>query len=232
VLALGSIAWAAKDRVPGATRYERLRALDGNRDGAVSAEEYERAHRQRFAQHDANKDGVLDANEILSPRPARGGRGDPAERLLKRFDANADGRLTKEEHEAGQRAAFAKRDKNGDGRISADEAPRGFRGRARVSQETTLEASLQRSAQRFARYDANRDGAIEAGELAKELAERREYFARRAMHRYDVNRDGKVTPEEHIAPVRQRFLGLDLDDSGRISADDLPPDVRASWNAP
>ena len=232
--AVGAIAAAGKGGFGGFGHFDRLKSLDQNRDGAVTPEEYAKGQQLKFMERDANKDGVLDAQEIAAVKAGRGRGGDKAERLMTRFDANKDGRVTREEFEQGQRATFAKRDKNADGKLSADEAPRWFKGRRAGNgpETTTFEGMLQKGADRFARLDANRDGSIEAGEIAAMEAERHDNQIKKAMHRFDANRDGKVTPEEYMAPARQRFSMLDLDDNGRITAEDLPPDVRGQWKAP
>ncbi len=69
---------------------------------------------QMFNRLDANDDGVVDASELAN---ARGGR------MLARFDADADGRITREEFDVGLAAAFKAMDKNGDGVVTADERP-------------------------------------------------------------------------------------------------------------
>ena len=69
---------------------------------------------QMFDRLDANDDDVVDASELAN---ARGGR------MLTRFDANADGRITREEFDIGLAAAFKAMDKNGDGVGTADERP-------------------------------------------------------------------------------------------------------------
>jgi hypothetical protein len=69
---------------------------------------------QMFSRLDANEDGVVDASELAN---ARGGR------MLARFDADADGRITREEFDVGLAAAFKAMDKNGDGVVTADERP-------------------------------------------------------------------------------------------------------------
>ncbi len=69
---------------------------------------------QMFNRLDANEDGMVDASELAN---ARGGR------MLARFDADADGRITREEFDVGLAAAFKAMDKNGDGVVTADERP-------------------------------------------------------------------------------------------------------------
>lgn len=69
---------------------------------------------QLFERLDANHDGVVDATELAN---GRGGR------MLTRFDADNDGRITRAEFDAGVQAEFKTLDKNGDGVVTADERP-------------------------------------------------------------------------------------------------------------
>ena len=69
---------------------------------------------QMFDRLDANDDDLVDANELAN---ARGGR------MLTRMDADADGRVTRDEFNIGVDAQFKTLDKNGDGVVTADERP-------------------------------------------------------------------------------------------------------------
>lgn len=213
-------------------RFERLKGLDENRDGAVTAEEFSKQQRDRFAKRDVNKDGRLSADELVYARS--GGKASPqdrADRYVKRYDANADGKVTAEEVEAGQRAWFAKRDANGDGKISSSEAPRWFSRRNVAGAVPTLQSAVDKGLKRFKAMDVNADGAVDAGEISSGMAEQRAYRVKRAMHRLDKDQDGNVSEEEFVHQARERFLSLDLDNNGRITAEDLPPQARLDWNA-
>ncbi len=43
---------------------EKIRAIDGNKDGAITAVEHETASRDKFAKMDTNRDGNLTAAEL------------------------------------------------------------------------------------------------------------------------------------------------------------------------
>ena len=77
---------------------ERILTWDANDDGVITRDEAPDWMTERFDQIDTNADGMLEADELQNMRP--GGRGrprfQPAERL-KQFDADGDGRLTREE---------------------------------------------------------------------------------------------------------------------------------------
>jgi Ca2+-binding EF-hand superfamily protein len=50
------------------------------------------------------------------------------------------------------------------------------------------------------------------------------------MHRSDADKDGRITLDEFTARAAKRFATLDLNNDGRIAADDLPPGERWSWD--
>ena len=118
---------------------ERIRGWDANDDGFVARSEVPEPTRDRFDRMDENGDGVLEAGEIeslparmgpgrggrgdrggLGGRGGRGTRGDPIARL-RSFDANGDGRITRDEIPEQAGGMFDRVDTNGDDVITADE---------------------------------------------------------------------------------------------------------------
>jgi Ca2+-binding EF-hand superfamily protein len=129
------------------TAVEQFQKIDLNKDGRLTLDEIQAAHREhaaaRFAEKDANKDGKLERTEV--PRMP--------DEMFKRLDANNDGALTPDELAAkGARFAehaqkrFQHEDANGDGAISQDE----------------VIAAVDK---RFARMDKNGDGVLTQDEL-------------------------------------------------------------------
>lgn len=82
------------------------------------------------------------------------------EHYLERMDRDGDGRVSLSEYQDWMGYAFARMDRNGDGVLSAAEQP-GGRGEA-----ISRAAHRARLAARFHRQDANRDGFLDARELA------------------------------------------------------------------
>ncbi|MGQ0674158.1 MAG: EF-hand domain-containing protein [Hyphomicrobium sp.] len=244
----------------GVGRYEKIKRLDVNRDGVVSAEEFARQWQERFARQDTDKDGRLGAVEMsgaaarkgqdqdqsqgqsgdqdqrqaltAAPAQTKAGGGERNERLLKRYDSNADGRVTWAEFEAGRRKWFQKLDKNGDGKVEDTEAPRYMKRQAESKKGiSTLDAMLESAQARFKRMDTNGDGVVEMGEAAGGDATRREARAKRMLGRLDADKDGKLSAQEYMAPASERFQKLDVDRDGRITEVDLPVEARAMWQA-
>ena len=79
---------------------------------------------------------------------------------LARMDADGDGRVALVEYQDWLTYAFDGMDRDGDGALAAGELP-GSRG-----EPVTRIAHRQRLALRFAKQDANRDGFLDARELA------------------------------------------------------------------
>ena len=79
---------------------------------------------------------------------------------LSRMDRDGDGRVSRDEYLAWMGYAFEKMDRDGDGVLSAAELPGG------KGKPVSLAEHRRRLAERFARQDANRDGYLDARELA------------------------------------------------------------------
>ena len=114
---------------------DRIRGWDANDDGLVAYSEVPEPMRDRFNRMDENGDGVLETEEIeslparMGPGTGRGGRSgrggssmqrDPLARL-RAFDADGDGRITREEIPEQAGRMFDRVDANGDDVITEGE---------------------------------------------------------------------------------------------------------------
>jgi Ca2+-binding EF-hand superfamily protein len=225
---------------------ERLKAMDANQDGVITVEEFLGRRDATLARLDRNGDGAIDATEFEAM--AKEGTDYRAKRFMKRFDADRDGKVTKEEFSKSRRDRFAWRDLNDDGRIGLEDMPPSAReragrwaDRAKEAQESkdgkeaqeqkggrgfTLERILGRSDRQFSRLDRNGDGVIDMSDLQSAASERMAFASQRFFRRYDADRDGKVSRDEFNRSARERFVQLDLDDDGKITEADLPPMMR------
>ncbi len=79
---------------------------------------------------------------------------------LSRMDRDGDGRVSRDEYLAWMGYAFEQMDRDGDGVLSSAELPGG------KGKPVSLEQHRQRLVERFVRQDANKDGYLDARELA------------------------------------------------------------------
>ena len=217
----------------------------------MTQDEFDATTRARFARLDKNSDGVIDASEIeaaLARRVERRGKdgGRMGQRLMRAFDTDRDGKVTKEEFMASVRARFAQLDLNNDGRITDDDLPPVMRGRNILAGEgsgrgpgrrilrllrdadtnkdgvVTLDETLAAADKRFARLDRNKDGIVDKADGDALRAETVDYRVKRFIHNFGADSDGKVTKEQFAAKARERFARMDLNNDGTISRDERP----------
>lgn len=99
----------------------RLRWADANGDGKVTLEQFTARRERRFVELNADSDGELLLEELFKPMQV--GADHKARRIMTRYDADGDGKITKDAFIKPAPRRFATRDFNGDGKISEDELP-------------------------------------------------------------------------------------------------------------
>lgn len=104
--------------------------------------------------------GLMLAGVLLAAAGAATAQVTAAGDYLARMDTDGNGRVSLDEYQAWMGYAFAQMDRNRDDRLTPDELP-GGRGR-----EISLVEHRQRLADVFQRQDSNRDGELDARELA------------------------------------------------------------------
>jgi len=159
------------------------------------------------------------------------GRG-PAGFGLLEFDANADGKLTKAEFDAAQRARFTEIDVNKDGTATAEEfqTVRKAKGEARRAEMTRT---------RFAALDTDKNGQVSQSEFAAGSARPDGYKGPRHGGRgpgmagrpgldgaklpgqRDADADGKMTFAEFSAPGAEAFARADTNKDGTVTITEL-----------
>jgi Ca2+-binding EF-hand superfamily protein len=168
--------------------------LDKNKDKKLSHEEASQLPPQFFDRFDTNHDGFIDEEEwnAMRTRFAGGpGGGGPrtGESLTKLLDANADGKVSREEF-AKIVSLFDTLDKDHNGELTAEEL-NGFN-RAVNDAQTQATGGVELN-NLFEKYDKNKDGKITAEEIGNE----------RIFKSLDLNKDGEITRAEADTALKQ-----------------------------
>lgn len=181
--------------------------------GPLSKADFETRTRERFARLDKNSDGVIDVAEIeasitegMGRRMERAGlkAGELGQRMLRRFDTNKDGRVTKDEFLAEVKRNFAEMDLNNDGRITDDDLPPMMRGRGVLSGGPGM-GGPGMAGPGMGMGAPGRGGM---GPMA---------FLRDA----DANKDGVITLDEAVAAAEKRFATMDRSKDGVVDQADF-----------
>lgn len=144
--------------------------LDVDGDAVITVEEYLAPFANTVARKDRNDDNVLDAED----RGRKKHRGRGAGRMMERFDANKDGKLTQDEINDTRKNQHAKHDANKDGKLDLAEfkvrwveftQPRMVRGFQRIDTDgdaaITVEEYLKPFSTVVAKMDRNEDGVLD-----------------------------------------------------------------------
>jgi len=160
----------------------------GMRGGPTTRAEVEEKVKTRFAEIDANKDGVITREEADAFRDAR--QKQMHDEMFDRLDANKDGQISREEFDSFHRGgAMAER---GDAR--QDMA--GEVGHGRM-EHGMGRGGMMMHGDLFAKADANGDGKVTLSEATSKALE--------LFDQADANHDGTVTPEERRAAFKARM---------------------------
>ncbi|PYT04132.1 MAG: hypothetical protein DMF60_16230 [Acidobacteria bacterium] len=176
--------------------------LDKNKDKKISKDEFpSQFPPQAFDRLDTNHDGFIDEEEwkAMTAQFSGGGRGGgdrmmaggprAGESLTKFMDANADGKVSREEF-AKILSLFDILDKDHNGELSQDELNGFFRAVNEAQTQATGGVEVNNL---FEKYDKNKDGKITAEEIGNE----------RIFKSLDLNKDGEVTRAEADTALKQ-----------------------------
>jgi Ca2+-binding EF-hand superfamily protein len=94
---------------------------DADNDGSVTREEFSAARTGQFAKLDRNSDGYIDSNDVPKRLAARRQQKGGGDFMVGQFDADGDGKVSKEEFVNGPTLAFDRADTNKDNVLDAKE---------------------------------------------------------------------------------------------------------------
>jgi Ca2+-binding EF-hand superfamily protein len=121
MIGLTVLAAAGPAAARGPAQHPRLfAALDQNKDGAVTREEYGAFRDREFARFDSNKDGAVGRDEFMAAERGHG-RAAARDAQFKAINKSGSGSISKAEWDARTDALFAQRDRNKDGKLTPDE---------------------------------------------------------------------------------------------------------------
>jgi len=223
-----------------AQRVQAFKNMDENKDGKISLAEY-RGPTRAFARIDVNHDGVITAGEAKHAFQASVGRFVIATRF-RTLDANHDGMISATEFK-GPKAAFAKYDRDKNGLIGPVEYAKMIRERAAAMQVATAKPVPTPAKPVAVVTKTNVVKPVKTTSIpAKPVAAVTKTNAVKPVNTtstlksvmpatndtrlnrilaMDTNKDGKVGMGEYFKAVEARFVFLDQDKDGYITACDL-----------
>jgi Ca2+-binding EF-hand superfamily protein len=218
----------AGDRRGGARRLQELMAMDADKDGRVSREEYK--GRVAFDRLDADKDGFLSREDFQARARAE------TEARFKERDKDGDGKVARAEF-PGTDDAFKALDRDGDGSITLAEMQAGPSGRGdRAPGKAPLRGDKNGDGKvtrdefpgtddAFKALDQDGDGAITAAELGKAGRPKKAGEPSDAM---PPPPPGDTTPPS--GGMGALFSALDRDGDGRLARNEFAGDD-ARWRS-
>jgi uncharacterized protein (TIGR03000 family) len=204
----------------------------------VRAGEETRVDLQRGYTTAAGPGGEEPAEERLDKSAQRPSGKQPRfdlESFIKNYDANKDGRLSRNELPPELRPAFDRIDGDKDGKVSREELERDIAHLLPMRRPSDLihvliemsgcddacHGEVQRAYDTLRKLDKNKDGTIDAGEIkgAREqiVKDRVDYL----FKELDKNKDAKISRDEAQGMLRQDFDQLDRNKDGFIDREEL-----------
>lgn len=162
----------------------RFKALDRDRNGAISRAEYDAAGERTWAGYEASQNATQETAAASSRDPLKMPTSHTANGMLELYDRNKDGVVDRAEFDAARAAGFATTDTDGNGALSLAEYTTEFEGRLEQQRQRVRADAGRQARVRFASLDKDKDGRMTFAEY--------QLSGRRMFDRADSNGDGVV----------------------------------------
>jgi Ca2+-binding EF-hand superfamily protein len=201
-----------------AQRVKAFKTMDENKDGKISLSEY-RGPTRVFARVDVNHDGVITSEEAKNAFQASVGRFVIAIRF-RTLDANHDGMISAAEFK-GPKAAFAKFDRDKNGLIGPVEFAKMIQEPAAAVQVATAKPVPTPAKPVAVVTKTNVVKPVKTTSTLESVMPAANVTRLNKILAMDTDKDGKVGMGEYFKAVEARFVFLDQDKDGFITAQDL-----------
>ncbi len=178
----------------------RIKALDKNQDGVISAAEYQQSGHSAFAMIDRNKDGVISKADEQQQKPRQQGRRSVLNMptthsvagMLLMYDADGNGEVSQHEYQTKRQQVFANTDLDKNAVLSAEEYLAEFTDRVDRQLEKNRTAALKQALVRFNALDKDQNQILSAAEYHQS--------GKNIFQRFDSNKDYVVSKQDTLPP--------------------------------
>lgn len=176
----------------------RIKALDKNQDGVISAAEYQQSGHSAFAMIDRNKDAVISKADEKQQKPRQQGRRSMLNMptthsvtgMLLMYDADGNGEVSQQEYLAKREQVFANTDLDKNGILSGEEYLAEFTDRVDRQLEKNRSAALKQALVRFNALDKDQNQILSAAEYHQS--------GKNIFQRFDSNKDFVVSTQDTL----------------------------------
>lgn len=197
-------------------------ALDANSDGVIAGDELNNAP-AALRKLDKNSDGQLTENELRPdfergrPENAAGTGSEDVVNSLLAFDANKDGKLSKNEVPERMQGIFTRADADHDGFLTKDELTKLAATQHTATENTGGNERGEHTGERRDDHDERGERGGQRGGGPGEMLRRMPLMAA-----LDANSDGVISSDE-IEKAPAALKTLDKNSDGQLTADELRP---------
>lgn len=176
----------------------RIKALDKNQDGVISAAEYQQSGDSAFAMIDRNKDAVISKADEKQQQPRQQGRRSMLNMptthsvtgMLLMYDADGNAEVSQQEYLAKRQQVFAYTDLDKNGVLSGEEYLVEFTDRVDRQLEKNRTAALKQALVRFNALDKDQNQILSAAEYHQS--------GKNIFQRFDSNKDFVVSKQDAL----------------------------------